>query len=41
MAESQYEKYVVRKPNYEAGPGVKNRQSPTMSFMSTKQVTRS
>jgi hypothetical protein len=38
MAASQYEKYVVRKPNYEAGPGVKNRQSPTMTFMSSKQV---
>jgi hypothetical protein len=38
MAASQYEKYVVRKPSYEAGPGVKNRQSPTMTFMSSKQV---
>lgn len=38
MAESSYEKYVVRKPIYEAGPGVKKRQSPTMTFMSRKQV---
>ena len=38
MPESKYEKYAVRKPNYEAGPGVKNRQSPTMTFMSSKQV---
>ena len=38
MAQSQYEKYAVRKPIYEAGPGIKNRQSPTMTFMSSKQV---
>jgi hypothetical protein len=36
--EMDYEKYLVRKPNYEAGPGVKNRQSPTMTFMSNAQV---
>ncbi len=38
MAESEYEKYAVRKPIYEAGPGIKNRQSPTMTFMSEKQT---
>lgn len=38
MAESVYEKNAVRKPIYEAGPGVKNRQSPTMTFMSEKQT---
>jgi hypothetical protein len=38
MAESQYEKYAVRKPILEAGIGFKNRQSPTMTFMSSKQV---
>jgi hypothetical protein len=38
MAESQYEKYAVRKPIYEAAPGIKKRQSPTMTFMSSKQV---
>ncbi|MCX7912159.1 MAG: hypothetical protein N2506_04275 [Dehalococcoidales bacterium] len=38
MAQSVYEKYAVRKPIYEAGPGVKNRQSPTMTFMSEKQT---
>jgi hypothetical protein len=38
MAESKYEKYAVRKPIYEAGPGIKNRQSPTMTFMSEKQT---
>jgi hypothetical protein len=32
-------KYAVRKPIYEAGPGVKGRQSPTMTFMSEKQVS--
>jgi hypothetical protein len=38
MAVSQYAKNAVSKPLYEAGPGVKNRQSPTMTFMSEKQV---
>jgi hypothetical protein len=38
MAESEYERYFVRKPLYEACPGVKNRQSPTMTFMSSRQV---
>jgi len=38
LAESEYEKYAVRKPIYEAGPGIKNRQSPTMTFMSEKQT---
>jgi len=38
MAESKYEKYAVRKPIYEAGPGIKGRQSPTMTFMSEKQT---
>ena len=40
MAESIYEKYAVRKPIYEAGSGIKNRQSPTMTFMSEKQTRR-
>jgi len=38
MAESKYERYVVRKPLYEAVPEVKNRQSPAMTFMSSRQV---
>ena len=38
MAESEYEKFAVRKPIYEAGPGYKGRQSPTMTFMSSAQV---
>jgi hypothetical protein len=38
MPGSEYERYAVRKPLYEAGPGIKNRQSPTMTFMSGKQV---
>jgi len=39
MAESQFKKYVVSKPIYEAGsPGVKGRQHPTMTYMSSKQV---
>jgi hypothetical protein len=38
MPEIDYEKYLVREPLWEAGPGVKNRQSPTMTFMSSAQV---
>ena len=38
MAESVYEKNAVRKPVYEVCSGVKNRQSPTMTFMSEKQT---
>ncbi len=38
MTTTDYERYVVRKPIYEAGPGVKNRQSPTMTYMSSAQV---
>ena len=39
MADSKYEKYAVRKPIREAGyPGVKGRQAPTMTYMSSKQV---
>lgn len=38
MAELQWEKYAVRKPIYEAGSGVTGRQSPTMTYMSNKQV---
>jgi hypothetical protein len=35
---SQYERYVVRKPLYEEFPDVRNRQSPPMTFMSSRQV---
>jgi quercetin dioxygenase-like cupin family protein len=38
MSKINYEKYLVRKPVYEAFGGVKNRQSPTMTFMSSQQV---
>jgi hypothetical protein len=38
MAESVYEKNAVRKPVYEVCSGIKNRQSPTMTFMSEKQT---
>jgi hypothetical protein len=38
MAKIDYEKYLVRKPNYEAFGGTKNRQSPTMTMMSNKQI---
>lgn len=37
MADLKYEKYAVRKPVYEVGGGVKNRQSPTMTYISQKQ----
>jgi hypothetical protein len=38
MPNIDYEKYLVRKPKYEAFGGTKNRQSPTMTMMSNKQV---
>jgi quercetin dioxygenase-like cupin family protein len=38
MEKINYEKYLVRKPVYEAFGGTKNRQSPTMTIMSNKQV---
>jgi hypothetical protein len=38
MTQIDYEKYLVREPLWEAGPGVKKRQSPTMTYMSSKQV---
>jgi hypothetical protein len=38
MAATDYERYFVRKPLYEAVPGVKNRQSPAMTFMSSRQI---
>jgi len=33
-----YERFLVRKPVYERAAGIKNRQSPTMTFMSSAQV---
>jgi quercetin dioxygenase-like cupin family protein len=38
MPKIDYEKYVVRKPLYEAFGGTKNRQSPTMTMISNKQI---
>jgi hypothetical protein len=38
MPEINYEKYLVKKPIYEAGAGFKGRQSPTMTYMSSAQV---
>jgi hypothetical protein len=38
MAKIDYEKYLVRKPIYEAFGGTKNRQSPTMTVLSNRQV---
>ena len=38
MSESKYEKFAVRKPNYEVGLNFKGRQSPTMTYMSEKQT---
>jgi hypothetical protein len=38
MPKIDYEKYLVRKPLYEAFGGTKNRQSPTMTMLSSKQV---
>jgi hypothetical protein len=38
MPKINYEKYLIRKPLYEAFGGTKNRQSPTMTMMSNKQI---
>jgi quercetin dioxygenase-like cupin family protein len=38
MPEVDYEKYLVRKPLYESCRGVKNRQSPVMTYMSSALV---
>jgi quercetin dioxygenase-like cupin family protein len=38
MPNTDYEKYLVRKPLYEAFGGTKNRQSPTMTMISNKQI---
>ncbi len=38
MPRIDYEKYLVREPLWEAGPGIRNRQSPTMTYMSSKRV---
>ncbi len=35
---TDYEKYLVRKPIYESCSGVKNRQSPAMTYMSRALV---
>jgi len=35
---SKYERYLVRKPIYERNRGIKNRQSPTMTYMSSVLV---
>jgi hypothetical protein len=38
LSKSSFEKYLIRKPIYERGAGVKNRQSPTMTFVSSAQI---
>jgi quercetin dioxygenase-like cupin family protein len=38
MSKIDYEEYLVRKPLYEAFGGTKNRQSPTMTMISNKQI---
>ena len=38
MPKIDYEKYLVRKPLYEAFGGTKNRQSPTMTMMSNSNT---
>ena len=39
MAESSYEKFAVKTPDREAFPGVKGRQSPTMTLMPEQEMT--
>ena len=41
MTTSKFEKYLVRKPIYERFSGLKNRQSPVMTYMSRAQVVES
>ena len=41
MSESKYERLLVRKPLYERLPGIKNRQSPVMTYMSSALVPQS
>lgn len=39
MSETGYDRYIIRKPVYEEqSPEIKNRQSPTMTFISNKQI---
>jgi hypothetical protein len=38
MAATDYEKYLVRKPIYEANANYKGRQGPTMTFISSQQI---
>jgi len=38
MAKTDYEKYLVRKPAYKSGTGIKGRQSPAMTYMSNDLV---
>ena len=38
MLNTDYGKYLVRKPEYEGLAGIKNRQSPVMTILSDKQV---
>ncbi len=39
MSKIDYEKYLVRKPTYEALAGIKNQQNPGMTILSDKQVS--
>ena len=36
--DTNYEKYLVRSPIYERAPGIKNRQSPAMTYISSAQI---
>jgi hypothetical protein len=38
VSDIDYEKYLIRKPIYEVGTGLKNCQSPAMTYMSSAQV---
>jgi hypothetical protein len=38
MAEKSNYRYTVRKPVYEIRKGIKNRQSPTMTYLSSQQI---
>ena len=38
MSESKYSRFLIQNPLYEPVPEVKDRQSPAMTFLSSRQV---
>ncbi len=38
MSERAFSRFLIQKPLYEVGSGIKNRQSPAMTFLSSRQI---